>query len=310
MSAAPPDKRAPDRDLDAEQEIDLGRFWRAVIARWWLPVVGLVVGAIIGLLVSIGGGKQWKATSQVYLGQPLSPGGAAAISSTSTSLGLATYFATTEAAIREAARKADIPRGKLRGNVSTKAILGLTGTKLGTAAPIVAITVSSANGAKAARASNALAQLVISKFNAYSNSKLRTLTLQANRDAQQLAQVGARLKAAAEGQQKLLASGVSATDKLISLASFNSVIASATAQQQALQNDQSQVLQQIAAVQNVEAPRLVAEARAVNSGGPSRRSGVLIGALIGLVIGLLVAILWEPIARTARSHQTDEQTAK
>lgn len=310
MSAAAPDKSERNRDLDAEQEIDLGRIWRSVIARWWLLVVGLVVGAIIGLLVSIGGGKQWKATSQVYLGQPLSPGGASAISSVSTSLGLATYYATTEAAIRAAAQKADLPRRKLRGNVSTKAILGLTGTKLGTAAPIVAITVTSPNGAKAAKASNALADLVITKFNPYSNQKLSTLTAQANRDAQQLAQVGARLQAASTGQQKLLASGVTATDKLLALATFNSVIASTTAQQQALQNDQSQVLQEIAAVKNVEAPRLVAEARATNTGGPSRRSGVLIGAFIGLVVGLLVAILWEPVARTVRSQQTDEQPAK
>src|SRR5262249_13382966 len=153
--------------------------------------------------------------------QPLSPGGAAAISSTSTSLGLATYYATTEAAIRAAAQKAGLPHGKLRGNVSTKAILGLTGTKLGTAAPIVAITVSGANGAKAAKASNALADLVIAKFNPYSNQKLETLNMQANRDAQQLAQVAARLEAATAGQQKLLASGVSGTDKLLALATFN-----------------------------------------------------------------------------------------
>jgi uncharacterized protein involved in exopolysaccharide biosynthesis len=305
MSSAAPEKRERDRDVDAEQEIDLGRIWRSVVVRWWLLVVGLVVGAIIGLLVSIGGGKQWKATSQVYLGQPLSPGGTSPISSTSTLLGLATYYAGTEAAIREAAQKSDLPRRKLRGNVSTKAILGLTGTKLGTAAPIVAITVTSSNGAKAAKASNALADLVLGKFNSYSNQKLKTLQAQADRDAKELEQVSARLQSAFAGQQKLLESGISETTKLVALANFNALIAQATANQQTLQTDLSQTQQEIAAVKNVEAPRIVAEARATNTGGPSRRSGVLIGALIGLVIGFLVAILWEPVARTVRSHQSE-----
>ena len=98
MSAAP-DKRERARDLDAEQEIDLGRLWRATIARWWLLLIGFVAGAIIGLLVSLGGGKQWKATTEIYLGQPLSPTSSSAISSPPTSLGLATTFVNSESAL-------------------------------------------------------------------------------------------------------------------------------------------------------------------------------------------------------------------
>src|SRR5947209_12363377 len=103
------------RDLEAEQEIDLGRLWRAAIARWWLLLVGLVAGAIIGLLVSLGGGKQWKATTEIYLGTPLSPNGAAPITSPPTSLALATTFANSEAALRYAAERSGIPTVQLRG---------------------------------------------------------------------------------------------------------------------------------------------------------------------------------------------------
>ena len=35
-------------DLDGEAEVDLGRYSRALLARWWLLLVGLVVGAVIG----------------------------------------------------------------------------------------------------------------------------------------------------------------------------------------------------------------------------------------------------------------------
>ena len=41
-------------DLDAEQEVDLGRYWSAIVARWWLPVLGFVAGAFIGYLTSLG----------------------------------------------------------------------------------------------------------------------------------------------------------------------------------------------------------------------------------------------------------------
>jgi uncharacterized protein involved in exopolysaccharide biosynthesis len=67
---------APVRDLDAEQEVDFGRYWRTIATHWWLPVVLLVAGLVIGYLVSLGtNSTTYKATAQVYLGQPLAPGG-------------------------------------------------------------------------------------------------------------------------------------------------------------------------------------------------------------------------------------------
>ena len=55
-------------DLDAEQEVDLARHWNAVVTRWWLPLAGILVGALIGYLISLGGGQVWKASSTVYVG--------------------------------------------------------------------------------------------------------------------------------------------------------------------------------------------------------------------------------------------------
>src|SRR5919202_213068 len=45
----------PTPGLDGEDEGDLGRYWSAIAARWWLPLLGLVAGALIGYLV-VGGG--------------------------------------------------------------------------------------------------------------------------------------------------------------------------------------------------------------------------------------------------------------
>ena len=305
------EKRARDRgageqrrDVEVEQEVDLGRFWRAVLSRWWLPVAGLVAGAIIGLLVSIGGGKEYKASAEVYLGQPLAPGGSTQVSSISTLLALASNYATSEAAIRNAAARAgyDSP-GQLRGHVSTKPLLGITGSKLGTAAPIVQVTVTGSSRPRVARASNTIAQSIVRKLAVYSTEKLATLEAQAARDEQQLEQVQQRIDAAIGGQQRLLGSGdVTSTDKLVALANYNLVISSATSQQTALQNDQSAVKQQIAAIQNIEAPRVFAPGAATSTGGPSRRSGVVIGAIIGFILGLIAALVWQPVTTYLRSH--------
>src|SRR5436309_11227823 len=88
-------------DLDAEQEVDFGRYWRTIAARWWLPVGLLIAGLLIGYLVSLGtNSTTYKATAQVYLGQPLAPGGAAPVGSPPTSLGLVSTFVTTESTIK------------------------------------------------------------------------------------------------------------------------------------------------------------------------------------------------------------------
>ena len=51
---------ARDADLEAEQEVDLGRYWSAIVARWWLLLAGLFVGALIGYLVSLSGKQVWE----------------------------------------------------------------------------------------------------------------------------------------------------------------------------------------------------------------------------------------------------------
>ena len=52
----------PAFDPEAEQEVDFGRYWRLLAARWWLVAAGLVAGAVVGYALSLGGTQQFKAT--------------------------------------------------------------------------------------------------------------------------------------------------------------------------------------------------------------------------------------------------------
>ena len=63
----------PVPDPDAEREVDLRSVWERIAARWWLPVLGLVLGLVIGFALALGGGKVYEAETLVAMGQPFSP---------------------------------------------------------------------------------------------------------------------------------------------------------------------------------------------------------------------------------------------
>src|SRR5256885_12435766 len=76
----PPSRTLPP-DFAEEDEVDLGRYWRPIAARWWLLLAGIVVGLILGYLVSLSSGSVWQASALLYLGNPLSVGGGSPVSS-------------------------------------------------------------------------------------------------------------------------------------------------------------------------------------------------------------------------------------
>src|SRR3954449_12601602 len=71
-------------DPEAEQEVDFGRYWRLIGNRWWVPIAGLVVGAVIGYLIALGGNQVFKATATLYLGQPYTASGNSQLQSAQT----------------------------------------------------------------------------------------------------------------------------------------------------------------------------------------------------------------------------------
>jgi len=301
VSAATTDKGERPRDLEAEQEIDLGRLWRSTIARWWLPVLGLVVGAIIGLLVSLGGGKQWKASSEVYLGQPLGVGSSAPVSSAPTSLGLATAYINSLYALRHASKASGIPVSRLNGKISVKPILGLTGTKIGQPAPLMIISVTGSKAGETQRAAEDLSKLVVAQFQPLAAQKVKIIQERLTQEQAQIGDINRRLVEANDAMTAAAKSGGNSQNVI----NWSTIVATLSNQRFASQSDITSAKQSIAQAVGVEAPRIVSPALSANEGGPSRRSGVLIGAIIGFVVGLLAAILWDPVARTIRSHEAE-----
>ena len=71
-------RREPPPELDAEREVDLARAAQAVAARWWLLLIGLVAGVVVGWFAAVGGTDVYRASALIYTGYPLAVGGGSA----------------------------------------------------------------------------------------------------------------------------------------------------------------------------------------------------------------------------------------
>jgi uncharacterized protein involved in exopolysaccharide biosynthesis len=289
-------------ELETEGEVDFGRYWRAIAKRWWLLAAGVAIGALIGLLISLHGGQQYKATAQVYLGQPLSPDSASPVTTPPTTLGLVTAFVTSEDTIRKAAALAGIRPSKLRSHTTARPIPGLTNTKQAQPAPLISITVTGSSRAKPQLAANALAKAAVQVAGTYQATKIDTLEQQLAYIDRQLEIVNTRIANARASQNEILSNkSIGATEKLVALTSLNAELELAETRQSTLEINRFNTRKDLSLAKDVEAARVTASAVAVKTTPKSRTTDVIVGGFIGLLLGIVVALLWDPIAGRTRA---------
>lgn len=298
---SPDSEQRPPVELEAEQEVDFGRYGRKIAARWWLLVVGAVLGALVGFLISLNSGNQYKATAQVYLGQPLAPDSAAPVTTAPTTLGLVTAFVTSEEVIRKAAALANLKPGKLRQNVTARPIPGLTNTKQAQPAPLLSITVTGSSRPKTALAANALARQAVAQVGTYTATKIETLEQQLSYIDTQLALVNRRIDSARASQEGIASDkSLSSIEKLVALTNLNSEISLAEQRQVTLELNRFNTRRAVSLAKDVEQSRVTATAIAVRTEPTSRRTSVLVGAFIGFLLGIIAALVWDPVATRVR----------
>ena len=288
-------------ELETEQEVDFGRYGRAIAARWWLLVVGLALGALVGFALSLNGSQLYKATAQVYLGQPLAPDSAAAVTTPPTTLGLVTAFVTSEETIREAAAEAGLKPGRLRGSVTARPIPGLTNTKQAQPAPLLSISVTGSSRAKTQLAANALARAAVAEVGGYTDTKVTTLVQQLAYIDRQLAIVNRRIDSARASQSEIVSDKtLSPTEKLVALTNLNAELDLAETRQSTLEINRFNTRRALSLAKDVEQSRVTASAIAVKTTPKSRSTSVIVGAFIGLLLGMLAALFWDPVAMRMR----------
>src|SRR5215471_1566544 len=162
-------------DLDAEAEVDLGHYGHALLTRWWLLLLGLVVGAILGYISTLGGAQTYRAQATMYSGQPLGSG-QSQVQAFQTNPSSAKTIIGAEQVVRRVARQAGMTEAQLRNGASVTAIQGFN-SKLNQT-PLLAITVKGPEPGKAARAADLLTNTLVSAFSRVSGPKIKQFKLQ------------------------------------------------------------------------------------------------------------------------------------
>jgi uncharacterized protein involved in exopolysaccharide biosynthesis len=291
----------PSPALEDEQEVDLSSGWQRLKERWWLPVGGLVVGAVVGIALAIAGGSVWRAETIVYLGQPFAVLGGGQIQSLATNPRTVGEIVRSEAVLRDISRETGIPVSKLRSSISTQELVAAGVPRAGVT-PLIEIGVKGDAGPrKIEQAADALAQRVVGNVSAYVTEKVEELERQVEVSESQLAAVEARIQTAQQQQTALNADqSIPLNEKLLLSLNLNSVITTADARRTALQEELFDARQLLIQAENVEMSRIVEPAAASKTTARSSRTSLLVGALIGLLVGAIAALVADPIAARRR----------
>jgi len=285
--------------LDEEQEVDLSSAWQRLKLHWWLPIGGLVVGAVIGIALAVSGGSVWRAQTIVYLGQPFAPLGGGQIQSLATNPRTVGEIIRSESALKRASAISGIPVSRLRSAISTRELVAAG--QLRGINPLMEISVKGSGKRKVELAADALSRRVTERVSAYVTEKVTQLDRQVDVSESQLAAVEARIETAQRQQAQLNTDpSIPLSEKLLLNLNLNSVITTADARRTALQDDLSEAQQLLNLAENVEKSRVVEPAAASKTTARSSRTSLLIGALIGLVIGAIAALVVDPIAARRR----------
>jgi hypothetical protein len=280
--------------FDAEREVDLARWRRAVVALWWLPVAGLVIGAIVGVLYSFRGGTNYKATALISLGQPTSPGGAL-VPSYATNPRAVSQIVSGAKFQEEAANYADMRPAALRGHVSVGTI-GSAGAGAARTQPLISLTVTGTHGKNVALAANKLADIVVAKTTAsYVLEKIRTFNATLKNVTTQLNSITIDVKVYRAALDEAQKKNVDPLQQLVIVGQENNVETrqgNLIAQQETLQ-------QQLAFAKQVESAKVIEPAAAVKAAAHTKSTSLVVGALIGLILGAIVAIAGEGRFRKA-----------
>ena len=261
-------------DPEAEQEVDFARYGRMLARRWWLVAVGVVAGAVIGYLVSVGGTKLYSATATIYLGQPYN--GSTPIITLQTNPSVVGQIANSQSADDKAATQCKTTVGSFRKGISVQKIATASTPSKSTAQinPIVTVTVQTAKGKVAACVANALARAAVRGVWSYPTAKIANLKTRIAHDNAAIKAFNAQL-----ADPAVVASGGLTSAVYLKL--------------NTAQTDLSTSQQLLIIAKQVEMPRVTIPARERQVTAQSHKNTVIIAALIGLILGVIGALLWD-----------------
>jgi hypothetical protein len=259
--------------------------------RWWLPLAGLVVGALLGYIAAVGGGDVYKAETTLYLGQPFSPTGNAPVQGLGTNPTIVGQIARSENSLKAAAAECNTRVGRLRGKVSTQTVTaaGARGRVTPGQNPLVELTVQADRARVAECAADTLSDSVVDRVSSYVDVKITSLNRRLDSLNEQTASLGRKIAAQ---ERALDQSGLTPLEQLVLVSQTEN----AEQRRGIVEEERQEATQQLALAQEVERARVVERAGAVKTTARSPQNSAVVGGIIGLLLGAIAAIAWPAVA--------------
>ena len=289
---------------DDTTTIDVGSWFLTLLHNWWVIVGLIVIGIVVGAVVTMAQPKVYTATASVYIGQTTDANGNA-MAGLNSNAKAATQLLASQVVLKEAADRSgmDISTSLLRKEttVETPSSTVKTSTSV---VNIVVISVTDTKKARAAAAANALAAVLLAHLDTGTNEKITLLETQLAQGQKQLAASMALSATAQKAITEIARGSGSLAEKATASAPYVAVVQGAATDQAALINANQKTQLLLLTAKQVEQPRMLHEAGIPDSpSGPKMSLNVAIGALAGLVIGIIVAFARRGLAdrRKARA---------
>lgn len=287
------DQPRPLTDLEAEREVSLAGVGQTILRRRWLVAAAVVVGAVIGYLLSLGGGNVFQARATVYPGNQFS--GNQAIQSPATNPATVGQVARSDEVVQDVAREVGVDPGRLRRGISTKQI-GATQTRTtATTVQLVEIGVRGPWRAESAEAANLIAEIVVDRTSGYVDVKIKAQEELLAGQTRELTLIERRIdafNAAVSSSQ-----GLSQVERLI----LSTQLSLFEQQRGQLLEQQAVTRQLLELARQVERGRVLTKAVATKVPARSPKSSIVAGGVIGLLVGIALALLWAPLGASRRT---------
>jgi hypothetical protein len=293
-------KIAADRTTDGRVtesgEVRVTEYAGRVVRHWYIVVAAVVVGILLVALNTVSTGKQVQAQATVFLGQPLTPsGGSALTSSINANPSTASARVRSTEAMSKAAKIAGIKSASvLRSHTSVTVVSG-SSTKGSTSTSNINITVLGPwNGKSVTAAARSLSDTLIAFANTYQKAKIDLLDQQIATDQQQITNLQNVIDRA-QKQLDAMGSNVSTPEKATVSATLLSTIATAGSRVDEISSSMTNSMLFRTTAQQVESAGYI-EAPAAEVVTPAkRRSSLIVGAFTGLIVGVILALAWDAL---------------
>jgi uncharacterized protein involved in exopolysaccharide biosynthesis len=275
---------------DDSTAIDVGSWFSTLARDWWVIVGLIVIGVVVGAVVTLAQPKEYTATSSVYIGQTTDASGNP-MAGLNSNAKAAVQLLASQVALEAAAERTgmDISAGTLRKQTTIETPSSTVKTTT-SVVNIVVISVTDTDPERAAAAANALAEVLLERLESGVDEKIAVLETQLAESQEAYAASLARSVAAEEALADIAKGSGSAADKAAASSTWVALAQAAATQQESLSRSIQQTQLLLLSAQQNEQPRVLHEAAAPDSpSGPNMTISVAVGALAGLVIGVIVA---------------------